>query len=101
MNATPSIDPLCTTCVCTTDDMCREKILACDAACWTFYTCVENNCVQFTTTDPGDDDALADCARANCSAYFGGVGTWIPLEACVRQEVCAKTCSDSVLGDPF
>jgi hypothetical protein len=101
MDATPSIDPVCTTCVCTTDAMCRELLVACDAPCWTFYTCVENNCVQFTTPEPGDDDALADCARANCSDYFGGVGFWIPLEACVRQDACAKTCSDSVLGDPF
>lgn len=91
----------CKMCVCDTDDTCRDLFLECDEACWTFYTCVENNCRQFTTPDPSDDDGLADCARSSCSDYFAGVGPWIPLEQCVRQEPCGTICSDSVQGVPF
>lgn len=101
MSSAPVIADDCKSCVCDTDDMCRDLFLVCDEACWTFYTCVENNCRQYTTPDPGDDDALADCARSNCSDYFNGVGPWIPLEQCVRQEPCGTVCSDSVQGVPF
>lgn len=95
--ADPVIADDCKQCVCSIDDACRDLFVACDEPCWTFYTCVENNCRSLTTS-PDDADALADCARANCMAFFGGVGPWIPLETCVRREPCGAICSDSVQG---
>lgn len=91
----------CKQCVCETDDMCRELFTACDEACWTFYTCVENNCREITSQVPVDMNAARTCTVDNCSDFFGGVGPWIPLEACVRRDPCGTICSDSVQGVPF
>jgi hypothetical protein len=99
--AAPSIADDCKLCVCQIDDMCRELFTPCDDACWTFYTCVENNCRDITSQVPVDINAARDCTVANCSDLFAGVGPWIPLEMCVRNEACATMCSDSVQGVPF
>lgn len=91
----------CSQCVCEIDDMCRELFTACDEACWTFYTCVENNCREITSQVPIDMEMARTCTVDNCSDYFGGVGPWIPLEMCVRKDPCGTICSDSVQGVPF
>jgi len=99
--AASTITDACKQCVCETDDMCRELFVACDEACWTFYTCVENNCSDITSQVPIDTNAARTCTVDNCSAHLGGVGPWLPLEPCVRRDPCGTICSDSVQGVPF
>lgn len=100
-DAASTIADGCKQCVCGIDDMCRMLFTECDEACWTFYTCVENNCSDITSQVPIDMEAARTCTVDNCSDYFGGVGPWIPVEMCVRKDPCGTICSDSVQGVPF
>ena len=92
-NALQTIAEDCRLCVCGLSEMCRMAIAGCNQACWDFYGCVQNKCGEFVE---GDMMALADCVRSNCSAFFGGVGGYMPLEPCVNRGPCAETCSESV-----
>jgi hypothetical protein len=82
----------CRSCVCGLDDMCRTAIKACDQACWDFYGCVQNQCGAVVD----DMTALPDCVRMNCTAFFGGVGPFMPLDPCLRRDPCKAICSASV-----
>jgi hypothetical protein len=92
-NALQTIAEDCRLCVCGISDMCRMAIANCDQACWDFYTCVQNMCGEFVGMD---QMALANCVRSSCSAFFGGVGGYMPLEPCVNTGPCAQTCAASV-----
>lgn len=92
-NALQTIAEDCRLCMCGVSDMCRMAIANCNQACWDFYTCVQNMCGEFVGKD---QMALANCVRASCSAFFGGVGAYMPLEPCVNSGPCAETCAESV-----
>ena len=82
----------CRQCLCGQGDMCRSAIMGCNQMCWDFYGCVQNQCGELT----GDMTALADCVRANCSAFFEGVAMFMTLEPCLNREPCTEICSASV-----
>jgi hypothetical protein len=92
-DALQTIPEDCRLCVCGISDMCRTAIAGCNQACWDFYTCVQNKCGEFVNMD---ETALANCVRANCSAFFGGVGGYMPLDPCLNRGPCAETCAASV-----
>jgi hypothetical protein len=82
----------CRLCLCSSDEVCRAATTGCDQGCWDFYTCVATKCGGIT-----DMTALADCVRANCADFFGGVGKYMMLLPCIdRDPACRDTCSDSV-----
>ena len=41
---------------------------------------------------------LADCVRASCTAFFAGVGKFMPIDPCVNMPPCAPICQASVLS---
>lgn len=84
----------CRLCLCGLDEMCRTAITGCDQTCWDFYGCVQNQCGDLL----GDMTMLADCVRANCSAFFGGVAMYMALEPCLSRDPCTDTCAASVQG---
>jgi hypothetical protein len=92
-NALQTIDEDCRLCVCGVSDTCRMAMAGCDQACWDFYTCVQNKCGAFVGKDQTE---LANCVRANCSAFFGGVGGYMPLDPCVNGAACGEVCAASV-----
>jgi hypothetical protein len=89
-----TISQACRTCLCTVSDACVDAIKACDDKCWAFYTCIQQQCGDTI----GDTAALTDCVRANCTAFFSGVGKYMPLETCIIPPPCADPCSASALG---
>jgi hypothetical protein len=92
--ALQTIAPDCRLCICGIDEMCRTATMNCTQACWDFYTCLQNSCGDVLD----DMTALADCVRANCSAFFGGVGQYMALEPCLTRDPCTETCAASVQG---
>jgi hypothetical protein len=92
-NALQTISADCRLCVCGLSDTCRMAIAGCNQACWDFYTCVQNMCGEFVNKD---ETGLANCVRMSCSAFFGGVGGYMPLEPCVNRGECAEGCAASV-----
>lgn len=84
----------CRQCLCGLDDMCRVATTGCAQGCWDFYGCVQNQCADLLD----DMTALADCVRANCSAFFGGVAQYMSLEPCLRRDPCSDVCAASVQG---
>ena len=90
----PTIAEDCRLCACDVGDECRTAMMACDQPCWDFYTCVQNECGEFS----GDMMGLANCVRASCATFFSGVGKYMPLEPCVNMPPCGPICSASVLG---
>jgi hypothetical protein len=91
-NALQSISEECRLCACGLNDMCRMAIAGCNQACWDFYTCVQSECAEFVNDEAG----LSNCVRTNCSAFFGGVGGYMPVEPCINRGECADVCAASV-----
>jgi hypothetical protein len=86
----------CRLCLCEVNEACRVATMACDQPCWDFYTCIDTKCPNV-----GDDMAAArECALANCTAFFGGVGKFMGTldEVCLETVPCKQICSDSVQG---
>jgi len=84
----------CRLCLCEVNEPCRVATMGCDQACWDFYTCIATKC-----PDVGDDMMAArDCALANCTAFFAGVGKFQGTldEVCLETVPCDQICSDSV-----
>ena len=91
----PAISTECRICLCGLNEDCRTATQACDQSCWDFYTCVQSNCADFVGGAMGP---LADCVRANCTAFFMGVGKFMAIEQCINPPPCSEPCSASALG---
>lgn len=92
--ALQTISEDCRLCLCGLDEMCRGATTACDESCWGFYGCVQNQCGDVAA----DMTALADCVRANCSDFFGGIGQYMALDPCLKRDPCGQVCGASVQG---
>jgi hypothetical protein len=91
--ALDTIPETCRTCVCGVSDMCRMAIAGCNQGCFDFYKCVQSMCGEYVNVD---QDKLTSCVTMGCSAFFGGVAGYMPLDPCINGAACSSTCSQSI-----